>query len=84
MKKETRFIFPLHRLLAGAFFIFILAAFSQTAFAKMESWTDTLAKISVQQGGRVLARSAEGQGFELEIHLPQSVMGLALDTVTAA
>jgi signal transduction histidine kinase len=37
-----------------------------------------------QQGGRVVARSAEGQGFELEIHLPQSVMGLAMDSVTAA
>jgi chemotaxis protein histidine kinase CheA len=36
------------------------------------------------QGGHVVARSAEGQGFELEIHLPQSVMGLALNSVTAA
>lgn len=36
------------------------------------------------QGGHVLARSAEGQGFELEIHLPQSVMGCSLNSVTAA
>jgi signal transduction histidine kinase len=37
-----------------------------------------------QHGGRVVARSAEGQGFELEIHLPQSVMGRAMDSLTAA
>jgi signal transduction histidine kinase len=36
------------------------------------------------QGGRVVARSAEGQGFELEIHLPQSVMGREQTSVTAA
>jgi chemotaxis protein histidine kinase CheA len=36
------------------------------------------------QGGHVLARSAEGQGFELEIHLPQSVMGCSRNSVTAA
>jgi chemotaxis protein histidine kinase CheA len=35
-------------------------------------------------GGQVVARSVEGQGFELEIVLPQSVMGQSASQLTAA
>ncbi len=38
----------------------------------------------VSHGGKVVARSAEGQGFELEILLPQSVMGQGRRNLTAA